>query len=106
MNEEIVQIFLTSNFNPEATAEDDNTHTDVFVQLGTGEKYIASFFSYKNIETIKNENLKSGDFLNGRYFWKKNMVLIDNCRKKNVLKVVMDLRERGDFYEVFEKLSG
>ena len=82
----------------------NNTNTDVIVQFYSGKKYIASFFTFQNLEMIREENLKSEAFLNGKYFWTKNMLLIDNCSKKNITKVIDHLIIEGDFTTVFKKL--
>ena len=64
-----------------------NENTDVIVLVEACvddhqkrmEKYVASFFSYENINELKSHHLKTGDFLNGKYFFSKNMLLIDDC---------------------------
>lgn len=104
MSLEIAKIFLTSEFD--AHVEDDaNTFTDVVVQLNSGEMYIASFFTYQNIETVRNQNSKSGEFLSGKYFWAKNLILIDSCKKENIEKIIQHLMDEGDFRSVFNKIS-
>lgn len=101
---EVEKVFLTNEFSSQ---DEDyyNTHTDVVVQLDSGEKYIASFFTFQNMESIRKANLKSGSYLNGKYFWKKNMVLIDKCEKDSIQEVIKHLMEEGDFKSVFQLMS-
>jgi len=66
-------------------------------------KYIASFFAYGNIDQLITQNQKAGNFLNGTYFYAKNMLLIKDCSKATIVKVIDDLIEDGSFREVFLK---
>jgi hypothetical protein len=54
---------------------DDNT--DVIVTLADGARYVASFFTYENIESLRRRNQETGECSAGKYFWASNMVLID-----------------------------
>ncbi len=105
MGKEVERIFMTNEFHPDAIVDDFDTNTDVIVQLKTGEKYIASFITYQNVERTRKENLESGDFIKGKYFWKKQMVLIEDCKKETIGEVVKHLLEEGDFDAVFKKIT-
>ncbi len=52
---------------------DDNT--DVIVQFEDGTRWSATFFTYLNINRLTEKNKKTGECLNGNYFWASNMVL-------------------------------
>lgn len=104
MNLEIDKVFLTNEFCPNGK-DSNNVNTDVIVQLNTGEKYIASFFLFKKIEVIKKGNLKSGAFLNGKYYWSKNMLLIDSISIESIKLVIQHLIDEGDFNQVFAKIT-
>jgi len=104
MSLEVAKVFLTNEFISESLTNYNNSNTDVVIELNSGEKYIASFLTYQNIESLRKENFKSGDFLHGKYFWTKNIVLIDNCSKKSISNVVQFLSDNGDFSEVFKKI--
>ncbi len=89
----------------------ENCYTDVIVQVKEVEanmrvvKYHASFFTYTNIIELQSQFAKSGEYLKGKYFYAKNMVLIDNCSIKNIRAVVVHMIEEGEFTEVFRRLS-
>ncbi|MEM7374094.1 MAG: hypothetical protein AAF587_36210 [Bacteroidota bacterium] len=102
---EIQKVFLTSEFNSLDKETPFNTHTDVIVELQNNEKFIASFFTFQNITNIQQDHIKSGEFLRGKYFWSRNMILIDRCTRENVMVVIKHLIEEGDFPLVFQKLN-
>lgn len=104
MSVAIAKVFLTSEFQPETQLDYNNSNTDVIVQMDSGEKYIASFLTYENLESLRKENLGSGLFLKGKYFWTQNMLMIDNCSKESIQTVVNYLLDNGDFTEVFKKI--
>lgn len=79
-------------------------YTDVIVELSDRKKFIASFFTYKSMEQLKLRHQQTGDFLHGKYFWANNMVLVENCSKENVMGVVQDLIEEGQFKQIFQAL--
>lgn len=80
-------------------------NTDVVVELSNGSKYVAPFFAYQNIEKLVGEHEISGDFLEGKYFYKHSMVLIDECSVENVRKVVEHMIDEGEFLLIFRQLS-
>lgn len=104
MSLEITAVFLSNVFQSEQSLSDKESSTDVIVQLSSGEKYIASFFTFHHLTAMRQENLKTGDFIAGKYFWAKNMLLIDQCTEQHVRLVINHLLEEGDFQDVFEKL--
>lgn len=101
---EILKIHLSANRQGDEHITHDDDSTDVIVYLENGETYSSSFFSYKNIETIKSENKKTGEYLNGKYFWVEGMVLVDDITMETVKEVIQNLIDEGDFRKVFKKL--
>lgn len=97
------QIFLSNKVFPKNIEGEQQTSTDVIVQLQDGKKYVASFFTFLQIEKQRAQ-AKKEDFLGGKYFWEKNMILIDSCNENNIKLVVNHLLEEGDFLDVFEKI--
>lgn len=92
------------------TADDSNDYdpkkgnTDVIVFLEDDKKYIASFFAYANIDELQNQHERNGKFLNGKYFWDKHMVLVEDCSLPTIEPVILDLIDEGDFEEAFKEL--
>jgi len=83
--------------------EDDNT--DVIVTMNNNSKYVATFFTYKNIESLRRKNNKTGECFHGKYFWASDMVLIDNCSRKNIEEVIKHLINEDEFYQTFKEIK-
>ena len=101
---EIDRLYLSGISESEEDVDFDNTNTDVIVVLNNGQKYIAAFFTIKNVEVINLQNEYEGRNLEGKYFWAKNMVLVARCDPDSVEAVVKNLIEEGDFKEVFKRI--
>ncbi len=114
MSFKVKEVFLSINSGDHSDNVYDinNSNTDVIVLVEEetesnkieSQKYIASFFTYQNIDTLVSEHQENGLFLNGTYFYAKNMLLIKDCSKSTVTKVIMDLIDDGSFKEVFLRL--
>jgi hypothetical protein len=104
MNSGVKSIHLSSQNGDNKNFNSKRENTDVIVSLEDGSKYIASFFAYNNIEDLRLEHQLNGDFLNGSYFWAKNMVLVEECSPKVIHPVVKNIIEEGEFDEIFRKL--
>jgi len=83
----------------------NDENTAAIVTINDGSKYIASFFSYHSIERLRIENARSNEYLGGKYFWKKGMLLIDKCSIDNIKIVIEDILEEGNFEEIFSKIN-
>lgn len=109
MNVDVVKIkdlYLSLEKQTKANLSFDPSieNTDVIVVLESDEKYIASFFSYKNIEKLKREHQISGEYLAGKFFRVDHMVLVEHCSKDYIQEVVNYLIEEGDFFNTFRKI--
>ncbi|MCR8633910.1 hypothetical protein [Paenibacillus radicis (ex Xue et al. 2023)] len=65
---------------------DDNT--DVIMTFEDGTRWIATFFTYKNIQALIDKNQMTGECLSGKYFWSSDMILIDECSRERIEEVV------------------
>lgn len=104
MNYQINKIHLSIEKAGLEEIDYTNENTDVIVELAQGDIYVASFFTYKYLETIRRKNKESGHFLKGKYFWMELMVIVEDCSLKTVKRVVKHLINEGDFEAVFKKL--
>lgn len=84
-------------------SEDDNS--DVIVTLDNGEKWVASFFTFRNIQTLREKNKSSGECMSGAYFWASDMIMVDELSRARIEAVVNDLIEEGEFENVFDKIE-
>lgn len=94
----------SENWQPgEWNPDDDNT--DVWVTLSDNTRWVATFFTYKNITTLAKKNQQTGECLSGKYFWASDMILVDNINRASIEEVVMHLVEKEPlgFMEMFRK---
>ncbi|CCF15418.1 protein [Brevibacillus laterosporus GI-9] len=82
---------------------DDNT--DVIVSFPDRTRYIASFFTYKNIETLTKKNQTSSENMSGLYFWASDMVLVDNVKPETIEAIVDHLIAEENFDTLFTKIT-
>lgn len=109
----IKNLYLSAELKRDSMDDVNNFNTDVIVLVEEDDengsrkknvKYIASFFTYANIFELQSHHIKTGEYLNGKYFYSKNMVLIDNCSIESIQAVVNHLMEEGEFREAFKRL--
>ncbi|WP_337103313.1 hypothetical protein [Paenibacillus sp. YIM B09110] len=81
----------------------DDENTDVIVTFPNRSKWIASLFTYKNIETLRQKNIQSGECMNGLYFWSSDMVLIDVISRQSIEQLIDHLFIQGNFQSVFKR---
>ena len=82
-----------------------NDNTDVIVTFNDNTRFIATFFTYENIEHLRQKNKRTGECLNGRYFWASDMIIVDRINKKEVEEIIDSLIEDDYFTLIFDKIS-
>lgn len=82
----------------------NNDNTDVIVTLNNGKKYIATFFTYENIEYLRKKNQETGECNSGSYFWASNMIIIDSIDRNTISTTIEDLINKESFYSIFEAI--
>lgn len=80
----------------------DEGFADVVVHLDNGRQYIAAFFTYAYVEGLRQTRGLNNTSRRPLYFWRKNMVLVEECGLESVRKVVQSLIDEGEFLEAFE----
>jgi hypothetical protein len=80
---------------------DDNT--DAIVTFEDGSRWIASFFTYKNVYSLAEKNKRTGECLHGKFYWRSDMILVDECSRKRIDEVINHLLLQGDFEIIFDK---
>lgn len=66
-------------------------NSDVVFELSDNSKWVATFFTYKNIETLRKKNQLTGECLNGIYFCATDMVLISEISETVVKSVLQEM---------------
>jgi hypothetical protein len=87
----------------EWTPADDNT--DVYVTFADGSRWVATFLSYANIQTLTTKNRQTGECLAGAYFWASDMILIDEVSRPRIAEVIQHLIQAGEFEAIFTRGS-
>ncbi|GAL76794.1 hypothetical protein JCM19275_2130 [Nonlabens ulvanivorans] len=82
-----------------------NDNSDVIVTFENGERYIATFFTYQNIDWLRQKNQKTGECLNGKYFFATDLILIDKLNREEIINVVNHLIKEDDFFTSFDKIK-
>lgn len=84
---------------------DQEPGIDVIVKLHDGTKYFASFFLYEKL--IKEMHRPSSRYSpsNQKYFWRKNMVMVNDFKADTIEEIIHDLIDEGDFLQAFERLD-
>ncbi|ATO48823.1 hypothetical protein P4V86_02380 [Brevibacillus laterosporus] len=72
-------------------------NTDVIVTFPNRIRYVASFFTYKNIESIRQQNREHGENMNGLYFWSSDMVIVDNIKAETITSIIEQLITEDKF---------
>lgn len=82
---------------------DDNV--DVEVRFVDGKCYVATFYTIENINSLFKKNMKTGECLNGLYFWGADMVIVKELTDENIKKTVDDIIKNKEIEESFLKIS-
>ncbi|QDX93179.1 hypothetical protein EEL32_12235 [Brevibacillus laterosporus] len=80
-------------------------NTDVIVTFPNRTRYVASFFTYKNIESIRQQNREHGENMNGLYFWSSDMVIVDNIKAETIKSIIEQLITEDKFESLFTKIE-
>jgi len=81
-----------------------NDNSDVIVTFENNDRYVATFFTYQNIEYLRKKNKETGELLNGKYFCATDIIIIDSIQRKNITDVIQDLINNDEFHQYFRKL--
>ena len=87
----------TSSIDP----YDDNV--DVVVRFSDGMRFVATFFTLKNIETLLERYRSTGECANGLYFWASDVVIVERIADDVISATVSDLLASGEFVTAFSK---
>jgi hypothetical protein len=78
-----------------------DANSDVVVEMEDGSRWVATFFTFRNIDSLVKKNQSTGEYLHGKYFWASNMILVDEIRRDRIIEVIVDLIQDGSFSRVF-----
>jgi hypothetical protein len=82
------------------SVEEDNV--DAVIYLSNGIRLPVTFFTIKNILKIMSDYETTGECLSGKYFWSKDMIIVNDLSKDNIARVVDDLVRSGDYVHALQ----
>ena len=97
----IDSIIISNELNKEQGNVAVEDFADVVVQLKNGDVYTASFYSFEAINELQYIHAIEGSFLQGRYFWANNLILVVECTREQIELTIQDLIQEGDFVLAF-----
>ncbi|HZS09707.1 MAG TPA: hypothetical protein VFD58_33075 [Blastocatellia bacterium] len=78
-----------------------NDNTEVIVTFADESRWSATFFTYANVLSLVERYRESGECFSGKYFWARDMILVDEISRPKIEEVIARLLTTGEFYEVF-----
>ncbi|MEI9921428.1 MAG: hypothetical protein WDO14_21975 [Bacteroidota bacterium] len=99
----VKNIVLTGALDREGI-DDGSLSTDVIVELDDGQKYIATFYASDFLEATIREERSTPVYNSGHYYKILNMVLVKNLNYQEMLEVIDEMIDEGDFQLVFNKV--
>ena len=69
---------------------------DVVFTLDDNTKWVATFVTYNNIETLRRKNNTTGECLKGRYFCATDMILVESADQEVIRLVIEDMVSQGN----------
>ncbi|MDF2664107.1 MAG: hypothetical protein K0Q94_6898 [Paenibacillus sp.] len=78
-----------------------DSNTDVIVKFGDGSQWTVTIYTYKNIMTLSEKNKNTGEQLGGKYFWGKDMLLVEECSRECIEEIIRHVMEEGEFQSIF-----
>ncbi len=82
-----------------------NVNSNVKVVLSDGSSWVATFFTYGNISTLRTKNVETGECLGGKYFWATDLILIDELTRERIAEVIANLIANGEFESAFDLVT-
>jgi hypothetical protein len=81
-----------------------DSNTDVILTWEDKSRWVATFYSYKNIQTLTEKDRRTGESMSGGYFWGSDMILVENTSREHIEKVIAELIREGIFEVVFSAI--
>lgn len=82
---------------------DDNL--DVIVTFSDRSRWVATFFTYENINALRKKDQQTGESMNGAFFWASDMILIDCVSRERIEAVIQYLLDNDEFSYTFRRME-
>lgn len=104
MDGSIEKISLTAEELSNQTLDYADLNTDVIVRFTSGDAYVATFFSFRNLEEMFAEYRRTREKHAEPYYKILNAVAVENLQTSRLLPVIEHMIVEGDFQVVFHKI--
>lgn len=79
----------------------DDSNVDVEVTFVDGSRYVATFFTVRNITTLLDRHAQSGESAGGAYLWASDMIIVRRLDDEIIALSIADLLNDGLFESAF-----
>ncbi|MBB4636581.1 hypothetical protein [Longimicrobium terrae] len=93
--------YTTGWIGDRAHIDPDDENVDVWVEFESGESYIATFFTLKNLATLMARYRESGECASGLYVWGSDMIVVERLTDDVIERTIADLLKSGEFTGAF-----
>lgn len=107
MKKEIKNIWIESEEKGPiigGTAE-TNDNSDVIITFSDDSRHIATFFTYQNIEHLRQKNKRTGEYLNGKFFWASDMIIVERIKREEIERIINYLITENEFESIFDRIE-
>ncbi|MFC8407933.1 hypothetical protein ACFUG9_30795 [Streptomyces griseoincarnatus] len=99
--------FEASFLSSEGEPLDAVRNVDVEVRLtADASRWGATVFTLAEVERLMEKDFRTGESLNGRYFWCSDGLIVRDAGIDNITHVLTGLLDGGDFTQVLQRLDG
>lgn len=104
MNDAIQRISLTAEQFGDKVLDYEDLNTDVIVRFANGDEYIATFFSFKNLEAMIGAHKQSEAAVSDQYYKILNAVIVNDFNHGDLRPVIEHMMVEGDFQLIFQRV--
>ena len=102
MSETAPSTYRVCLLHDEAITDAEQDNADVFVYFADGRKYVATFFTLKNVATIMERHRSTDESAGGIYFWATDAIIVERLDRAVIEKTVADLLSHKVFEQAFD----
>lgn len=105
----VQKIYLAEDLSKNSAEKEEVDYsvlnTDVIVKLDDDSTYRANFITMKKLASDFKISQERSKDMGKKYFWTKNMVIVDDIKAEDLRPMVNYMIDEGDFQVIFEKLT-
>ena len=107
MKKEIKDIWIESEERGPINggSAETNDNSDVIVTFSDQCRFVATFFTYQNIEQLRQKNKRTGECLNGKFFWASDMIIVEQIKREEIEQIINHLIIENQFEAIFAKIE-